>query len=254
MMPLVDALSSWSTGGPALRRSDLVALTVTFFVVGITVSALAVTGGTSPMTTFVAAVIMYSATSELAFLAVVQGGGSTITGVLSGWLVASRFGLLAITLARIYGRELPLWKRVLAAYVVVDPSIAMAANERDLGAQRRTYVALSVWMSIGWVAGSVVGILLGDRIGDPSAIGLDAVFPASLVAILAPSLRRPDSRVAAAVAVAVTLVLVELTPGGVPVLLSVVGAAVAVWLVRAPVPGTGPAAAGAVDGGDGEAT
>jgi predicted branched-subunit amino acid permease len=243
-MPLAATVRRWATGGPVLRRGDLVALTATFFVIGITVSALAVTAGTTPLTAFIAAAVMYSATSELAYLAVVAGGGSTATGVLSGWLVASRFGLLAITLARIYGRHLPLWKRVLAAYVVVDPSIAMAANEGDLEAQQRTYVALSVWMSLGWVAGSLVGILLGDRIGDPGAIGLDAVFPASLVAILAPQLRRRDSQVAAVVAVAVTLGLVEVTPGGLPVLLSVAGAAVAVLLVRDPaagVPAPGPA-------------
>ena len=42
------------------------------------------------------------------------------------------------------------------------------------------------------------GAFGGGLIGDPAAFGIDAAFPAGLLAMLAPQLRRPEGRVAAA--------------------------------------------------------
>ncbi len=225
-------------GGERLRRSDLVTLGLTFAVVGVTVAALVVTEDTEPWVAILAAGVVFSATAELAFVAVVAGGGSTAAGVLSGWLVSTRFGLLSITLARALGPGLPARWRALAAFVVIDPNAAVAAAEPGPGDARRSYGVLSFWMAAGYLVGSVAGALLGSRIGDPATVGLDAVFPAVLVAVSAPAWRRREGLVAATIGFAVTLATVELTPGGVPVLLSLTGAVLAVALVRPP-SGTG---------------
>jgi len=74
-----------------------------------------------------------------------------------------------------------------------------------------------------WNTGTLVGVLLGAAVGDPMVFGLDAAFPAALIALLLPRLREPAGlRVAAvggALAVATTFVL----PAGLPVLVALVG-------------------------------
>jgi predicted branched-subunit amino acid permease len=57
-------------------------------------------------------------------------------------------------------------------------------------------------------------------LGDPKVLGLDALFPATLLAIVWPQLRQRDSLVMALLAGVVALALVGPAPGGVPVLVA----------------------------------
>ena len=50
------------------------------------------------------------------------------------------------------------------------------------------------FMAVGVVAGGgspVAAVLAGRAVGDPAALGVDAAFPAGLLALLLPTLRRP---------------------------------------------------------------
>ncbi|MFZ8998574.1 MAG: branched-chain amino acid ABC transporter permease, partial [Ilumatobacteraceae bacterium] len=78
-----------------------------------------------------------------------------------------------------------------------------------------------------WYLGIVVGVFLGNVIGDAERFGLDAVFPAALLAIIGNLLRQRAGAVAAAVGGGLCLVLVPVAPAGVPIVVSVVGAFVA---------------------------
>ena len=49
-----------------------------------------------------------------------------------------------------------------------------------------------------WVAGAAIGVLAGDVIGNPEDLGLDAIFPAFFLALLANELRDGTSVGAAA--------------------------------------------------------
>ena len=57
--------------------------------------------------------------------------------------------------------------------------------------------------------------------------GLDAVFPAALLAIIGNLLRRRSGAMAAAVGGGLCLVLIPIAPAGVPIIASLVGAVVA---------------------------
>jgi predicted branched-subunit amino acid permease len=70
----------------------------------------------------------------------------------------------------------------------------------------------------------VVGVLAGDLIGDPEALGLDALFPAFFLSLLASELRSPRGRGAAAIGAAVAVALTPFTPSGVPILAASIGA------------------------------
>jgi predicted branched-subunit amino acid permease len=75
-----------------------------------------------------------------------------------------------------------------------------------------------------WVAGTAIGVFGGGIIGDTSDLGLDAIFPAFFLGLLANELRDSLSIGAAAIGAGVALVLTPFTPAGVPVLAACAGA------------------------------
>lgn len=205
--------------------ADLGTLAVAYAAVGVSVSVAVTAIGTPAWLTLVVAVSAYSATGELAFVATVLSGGSTLAAIVSGWLVSMRFGLLTASLGSRF-RGSPI-ERSVAAFTAVDASVALAIAHEDPGVVRRVYWRTTVVLFAGFLLGSVVGIVLGNVVGDPRTWGLDAVFPASLLAVIWRFLARRDAAVAAAVAVVVCLALFSSTPGGVPIIAALVGPVVA---------------------------
>ena len=70
----------------------------------------------------------------------------------------------------------------------------------------------------GWNAGTAIGVIAGEGLGDPATIGLDAAFPALFLALLASQLRNRDAVAAALAGAAIALVLVPVAPAGLPVI------------------------------------
>jgi len=68
-----------------------------------------------------------------------------------------------------------------------------------------------------WNVGTLVGVIGGDSLGDPKAIGLDAAFPALFLALLLPYLRDRRSIGAALAAAAIAVALTPVAPAGVPI-------------------------------------
>lgn len=216
---------------PPVRPVDLATLGFTFFAVGVTVSVALVERGVPTTRIVGACVLVFSATAELAYIAVRDGGGGNVAAVFSGWLVSSRFGLLCVSLgAKLGGGRL---ERAAAAAVSVDPSVALAVQQ-PADRVRSTYWRASVPLVGGWLLGSVAGVVIGNVVADADRWGLDAVFPAALVAIIGNQLRRREGLVAAIVGAALCVALLPFTPGGVPILVSVLGALVGVIVARRP--------------------
>ena len=201
---------------------DLATLCFAYFAVGVTVSVALVDRGASTGTILGAALFVYSATSELAYIAVDKAGGSMVAGVLSGWLVATRFGLLAVSLGRIMDGS--VLRRSAAALNAFDPNVALAIQQTEPKRMLRTYWRVTAALLIGWWIGTLCGLLLGNVLGDTQRYGLDAVFPAALLAIIGGLLRRGDALLAALVGSLVCLALIPFVPAGIPILASVIGA------------------------------
>lgn len=212
--------------GTRVTRGELAALTLTYFSVGVATAIVLVEAGTDRWLVVASAFVINAATTQLAYVAALDGGGGPVTAVLSGWLVATRFGLLA---AAIGPRLWPSgWRRLLAAYSVFDPNTALATREPDDASCRRAYAAATWFLVPPWLVGATVGAVLAGRLGDPTRIGLDAVLPAMLLAIIWPQLLTATGRLVAVVAVAIALGLVEVTPGGVPAIAATAAALVAI--------------------------
>jgi predicted branched-subunit amino acid permease len=222
--------------GTELTRGEAWTIGFTYFTVAITVSVVHSTAGTEPWVIIGATLIVNSATATLAFAAVQGSGGTAVAGVMSGWLVSTRFGVLAAALGpRLWPSR---WKRAIGAFSAFDPNVALAMREQDDTDARRVYVAMSLWLVLPWWVGSAVGVVIGEQLGDPQKLGLDAMFPALFTAIIWPQLRTRTAGVIALSGAAIALALVEPTPGGVPVLLAATAALLALVEPRRQAPPT----------------
>lgn len=204
--------------GTSFTAGEAATLAIAYGTVGFTAAVLHVSEGTSIWSVLGILFVVNAVTPGLAYVAVTASGGSTTAGVLSGWLVSTRFGLLASAVAP------RLWpsrtKRAAAAYAAFDPNVALALREPTDSGVRRVYLASALAMVVPWWIGGVAGAAAGQAIGEPETLGLDAVFPAVLLVIVWPQLRVRSALVRALAAVAAALLLLEWTPGGVPVLVA----------------------------------
>jgi len=225
---------------PRLSLADFATMAVTFFSLAVTLQVLLIELGTSQLRAFVASSVIFSATSQFAYLAVKDAGGSEWAAIIAGLIVATRFGILAVTLRP----RLPegLFRRVAATVNAFDPNVAIAVQQHTPKAVEREFWRTTAGMMIGWFGGVAVGTFLGDVLGDTSRLGLDALFPAALLAIIGNLLRTRDGRNAAIAGGLLCLVLLPIAPAGLPIILSLGGVVVAVLLSKnvAPPEGTGP--------------
>jgi hypothetical protein len=106
---------------------------------------------------------------------------------------------------------------------MTDEVVAFTLREKDPARRRHTYWLIGVTLFTSWNAGSALGVLLGGATGDPAALGLDAAFPAGLIALILPALRDRTTRRVALTGAALAVVLTPVLPAGLPVLAALLG-------------------------------
>jgi predicted branched-subunit amino acid permease len=107
---------------------------------------------------------------------------------------------------------------------VIDESTAMALAQPDPVLRRRGFVLTAVGILVCWNLGTLAGALAGGELGDPKALGMDAIFPAVFLALLVPQVRTRGALAAAVVGAAIAIALLPDAPAGVPVMASAVAA------------------------------
>ncbi len=215
---------------PLPRRSDLLTIALTFLALGITTQVILLGTGISLTRAWVASAVIYSATSQFAYLAVVQAGGSETAAIVAGWIVASRFGILAVAISRVFREGIAT--RVVAAGHAFDINVGLSLQQVDQGRAKKAFWAATFAMMVGWFTGITAGTLLGDVLGDTERFGIDALFPAALLAIVGNALRTRNGLVAGVVGALICGTLIPFAPAGLPIILSVAGVAVAIGLER----------------------
>jgi predicted branched-subunit amino acid permease len=82
---------------------------------------------------------------------------------------------------------------------------------------------------VAWVSGTIVGVFAGGAIEHPDRFGLDAIFPAFYLALLAGELRTRRAIAAASLGGLIALALIPIAPSGVPVIAASAAALVGLW-------------------------
>lgn len=180
-------------------------------VYAVSFGVLSVAAGLSVAQTCVLSLACFTGASQFSYVSVLGAGGSVAAALAPSLLLAARNGVYALGLRSVLRRS-----RALEAQLVIDESTAMALAH---GGSRRAFLATGLSVFGFWNAGTLLGALVGGGV-DPRALGLDALFPAVFIALLAPQLRRAGAVPAALAGALVAVVLLPLTPAGVPVMAS----------------------------------
>src|SRR4051812_30992365 len=208
-------------GTPRRTMSSAAGIGIAVGVYGVSFGVLAVAAGMSAAQACVMSMLVFTGASQFAFVGVLAGGGGALAAMGPAVMLALRNAAYGLSLASILPRRLR--NRALAAHLVIDETTAMARSQPDPANARRAFLATGVSVWVFWNLGTLVGALAGGGIGDPTTLGLDAMFPAAFLALLAPQLRRPGAPVAAVAGAVIALALVPLAPAGVPVIAALAG-------------------------------
>jgi 4-azaleucine resistance transporter AzlC len=171
--------------------------------------------GFSVVAAIVMSAIVFAGSAQFAAIAIIASGGGVAAAIGAAALMNSRFLPMGVALApSLRGRALA---RAAQGQTVVDASWAMA-NRGEGRFDRHFLFGASAVQYVTWMIGTTVGAVAGTGLGDPRALGLDAIFPAFFLALLLPELRDPRSGGVALGGALIALALVPLAPPGVPVL------------------------------------
>ena len=195
------------------------------FVVGLSFGVVAqpTMGSIAPI---VMSVFVFAGSAQFGATAVLASGGDAVTAIATGGMLNARFLSMGVAAAPAL-RGGPL-RRALEGQAVVDASWALAARGEG-GFNREALLGATLPQYPAWVLGTVAGVVLGGAIGDPADFGLDAVFPAFFLALLAAELGRPRVLPVVLLAGAIALALTPVLPAGLPVLLASGAALIGLW-------------------------
>jgi 4-azaleucine resistance transporter AzlC len=190
-------------------------------VYGVSFGVLAVGAGLSAAQACAMSLLVFTGGSQFAAIGVIAAGGSAAAAVVNALLLGVRNTAYGFSVASVLRGAWP--RRALAAQLVIDESTAMARAQEDEDAARGAFWFTGVSVFVCWNLGTLGGALAGSGIADPSAWGLDAMFPAAFLALLAPQLRQAGAPAAALAGALIAVTLLPITPAGVPVLAAAAG-------------------------------
>jgi 4-azaleucine resistance transporter AzlC len=211
-----------------LRRGAVTAvpLGIAVALFGVSFGVLSATsGGMGALPAVVMSATTFAGSAQFAAASVVGGGGGPVTAIVAALLLNARYLPIGVSVAR-YLPGGPA-RRFLAAQLVVDESWAIAADGRGTFEPHRL-VGAGIVLWLAWVGGTIVGVVGGEALGHPAALGLDAAFPALFLALLVPQLTSRRAVVAAVLGAAIALALIPVAPPGIPIIAAAAAAFIGV--------------------------
>ncbi|MFI0899199.1 AzlC family ABC transporter permease [Streptomyces sp. NPDC020983] len=225
-LPFSHRLPRLVPDAPDLAR-DIALVCAADAVVGVSFGALSAGLGLPAWLPVLLSVVVFAGAAQFLFIGLVAAGGSPIAAVAAGLLVNARHIPFGFAVGDALGTG---WlRRVAGSHLMVDETVAFALAQRDPLHRRTAYWLCGTGLFASWNAGVLLGVHGGHALHDTGALGLDAAFPAVLVALLLPSLRTAGPRRAALTGALVALAATPFLPAGLPVLLALSGVAAAEW-------------------------
>ncbi|MGW0530971.1 AzlC family ABC transporter permease [Streptomyces sp. NPDC003032] len=191
-------------------------------VVGVSFGAIAVAGGLPLWVPVLMSLLVYAGSAQFSAVGILTAGGGPVAAAATGLLLNSRTAAFSLALADDLGRS---WAaRLIGAHLITDETAAFVLAQRG-GRQRRAAFWISgVGLFAAWNVSVLAGALAGSALGDTDRFGLDAAFPAVLLALVLPALRGDSAaRRASAAGAVIAVAAAPLLPAGVPVLLALLG-------------------------------
>jgi 4-azaleucine resistance transporter AzlC len=229
--------SFWRTIDRGTLR-DIALVCLADAIVGASFGAVTVSGGLHPWVPVAMSVLVFAGGAQFAAAGVVLAGGGPAAAVVAGLVLNARFLPYGFAVADVVAGK--WWTRLPGAHLITDESVAFALRQHERERRRASFWTCGVALFLCWNAAVAAGVLAGTAVHDTAAFGLDAVFPAVLLALVLPALADRGTRNAALLGAVVAVAATPFLPAGLPVLLALAGLMLAGRPALA-VPGGGPA-------------
>lgn len=157
----------------------------------------------------------FAGSAQFAAVSVLGTGGGVAAAIVAAALLNSRYLPIGISLApAITGRPA---RRLVEAQLVVDESWAVSHLGGGHFSEGRL-IGAGLLLYLGWLGGTVVGLLGAGLLGDPNRFGLDVVSPVLFLGLLRGQIKDRRTALSAVSGVAIALPLVPFTSPGVPLI------------------------------------
>lgn len=250
---LLQSVRLRSAGLQSALARDVALVCVADGIVGVSFGATSASGGLPWWVPIAMSLLVFAGGSQIAATGVVLAGGSPVAAVAAGAVLNTRlfpYGL-AVADAAGPGESEPseggpardrrdqgvsrairrLGMRLLGTQVITDESVAFTLRETDPARRRTAFWTCGLALFIVWNLSVALGVLLGSAVKDTSAFGLDATFPAVMLALALPALAEWRTRFSAGTGAVIAVALTPVLPAGLPVLAALGGLA-AGWRPR----------------------
>ena len=201
-----------------LVMRDSLAVAIPVGTYGAAFGAAAIGAGFSVLQTCLLSLLLFSGASQFAVVGVMGAGGSALSAIATGSLLGVRNGLYGLRMAQIL--SLTGVRKIIGAQLTIDESTGVAINQESRGhnASRYGFWATGIGVYVFWNLFTLIGALGAQSIGDPSAWGLDAAVPAAFLGLVWPRLTDKRTKLVAVLAALLAVILIPLTPAGVPII------------------------------------
>ena len=190
-------------------------------IVGATFGAITVSGGLPLWVPVSMSLLVFAGGAQFAAAGVMLAGGSAAAAIVAGLVLNSRLVPYGFAVADALGGR--WWTRLAGAHVMTDESVAFALRQPDRRQRRAAFWVCGAGLFVVWNLAVVAGATAAHYVGNTDAIGLDAVFPAVLLALVMPALADRATREAAGAGAVLAVALTPVLPPGLPVLVALAG-------------------------------
>lgn len=210
-------------------------------IVGVSFGATTVASGLAWWVPVALSVLVFAGGSQIAAVGVALSGGSPLAAVAAGAVLNTRLFPYGLAVADVIrpgrpagagagagasrrGTRWPGSLRALAGtHLITDESVAFTLRQSSPALRRAAFWTCGGSLFVVWNVAVLVGVLAGSAIRDTAALGLDATFPAVMLALAVPALTSRPTRVAAGAGAVIAVALTPVLPAGLPLLAALGG-------------------------------
>jgi predicted branched-subunit amino acid permease len=259
MFIIVNMRTIRRTVSPELLR-DVGLVCLADGIVAVSFGATSVGGGLPWWVPVALSALVFAGGSQIAAVGVVLAGGSPLAAVAAGAVLNTRLLPYGFAVADVVGDQeagptaraagfaaeadgaggspagdtasrghrarllAGRWlRRLVGTHVITDESVAFALRQPDAARRRSAFWACGLGLFVIWNLSVLLGVALGSAVRDTNAFGLDATFPAVMLALALPTLTSRPTRIAAGAGAVIAVALTPVLPAGLPLLAALGG-------------------------------
>lgn len=204
--------------GSTVKAIILVCLAVG--VVAVSYGSLAMAYGFPLWVPLLLSISVLAGASEFMFIGIVASGGNPLAAAAAGLLVNARHIPFGVTVRELVGKRAASF---IGCHIMNDESVVFGLSQPTLEQRKAAFWLCGIGVALIWPLGTLLGAGVGKLLPSPETIGLDAVFPAILLALVIPAFKNRTTLIRACSGATLSLVSVPFVATGLPALLSLFG-------------------------------